>query len=81
MLEFASAAFGGLGPGGLDASHFGSGASTTNGTFAGDGPGFWHSTTNNTLYYDANGNAAGGLVALAVLENGFAPDSASIRIV
>jgi hypothetical protein len=59
----------------------GASLSTTDGTFTGSGPGFWYATSNHTLYYDANGNTAGGLVALAVLENGFALHNTDIKIV
>ncbi|WP_459592941.1 tandem-95 repeat protein, partial [Bradyrhizobium diazoefficiens] len=70
-IDFAAAAFGnGLAVGGgntgnLDASHFLSGG--TEGTFSGSGAGFWYNSSTSTLYYDANGNTAGGLISIAQL--------------
>jgi hypothetical protein len=50
----------------LDPSHFVSGS--TEGALTGAGAGFWMNTANSTVYYDSNGNAGGGLIAMAQLE-------------
>jgi len=50
-----------------DPQHFCSGS--TEGKFGDSKCGFWFDTANHTLYYDTNGNAAGGCIALACLEN------------
>ena len=84
-IDFSHTAFGnglavgGLNTGTLDPSHFVSGA--TEGAFAGSGPGFFFNTTDHTLYYDSNGNAAAGQIAMAKLENNHALVSAEIHVV
>jgi Ca2+-binding RTX toxin-like protein len=79
-IDFSNAAFGNLGTGTLSASRFVSGPTET-AFSASSGPGFFYNTTEHTLYYDSNGNGAGGLVALAHLANNAALTAADLHIV
>jgi VCBS repeat-containing protein len=78
-IDFANAAFGSLGTGTLAAGHFQSGGTEV--AFASSGAGFFYNTTEHTLYYDSNGNTAGGLIALAHLENNVALANTDIHII
>jgi Ca2+-binding RTX toxin-like protein len=69
-------AIGGADTGVLDVSHFvanGFGATTAAEVF-------WFNTTDNTLYYDADGSGAGAGVAIAVLDNGFLLSSTDFHL-
>ncbi|QWG16190.1 VCBS domain-containing protein [Bradyrhizobium sediminis] len=78
VLEFDNAAFGSLGVGTLDVSHF---ASNASGTATAATAQFVYNTTSHTLSYDSDGTGAAAAIAMAVLENGFALNNTDIRIV
>jgi len=71
-------ATGGANTGTLSTAHFVSGA--TEGSFAAAGAGFWYNTGTHILYFDSNGNTAGGLVAMAQLENGVLISNTNIHL-
>jgi Ca2+-binding RTX toxin-like protein len=83
LIDFAAAAFGshlavsGANAGTLDPSHFIANATgPTNSAQE-----FWFNTSNHTLYFDANGSAPGGQVALAHLQNSYLLHSTDIILV
>jgi hypothetical protein len=84
-IDFAASAFGSrlatgnANTGTLNASHFVSGA--TEGSFGANGAGFFYNTSSHTLYYDSNGNSAGGLTAVAVLDNGYVLHNTDVHLV
>ena len=83
LIDFSAAGFGGqLAVGGantglLDPSHFVANATGPT-TFAQE---FWFNTSNHTLYFDANGSAPGGQVAIAHLQNNYVLHSTDILLV
>jgi Ca2+-binding RTX toxin-like protein len=79
LLDFKNAAFGNLGVGTLDASHFVSGPSQD--PFAAAGAGFWYDTSTSTLYFDADGNGGGAAVAMLVLNNAFALTNTDLHLI
>jgi len=83
LIDFAAAGFGnqlgvaGANTGLLDSSHFVANANgPTNTTQE-----FWFNTSNHTLYFDSNGSAAGGQVAIAHLQNSYVLHSTDILLV
>jgi Ca2+-binding RTX toxin-like protein len=83
LIDFAASAFGshlavgGAANGTLDPSHFIANATgPTNSAQE-----FWFNTTNHTLYFDSNGSAPGGQVAIAHLMNTYVLHSTDILIV
>src|SRR5258705_2901410 len=83
LIDFAAAGFGnnlgvaGANTGLLDPSHFV--ANATGPTNAAQE--FWFNTSNHTLYFDSNGSASGGQVAIAHLQNSYALHSTDILLV
>jgi Ca2+-binding RTX toxin-like protein len=83
LIDFAAAGFGnhlavaGANTGLLDPSHFV--ANATGPTNAAQE--FWFNTSTHTLYFDSNGSAPGGQVAIAHLQNGYALHSTDILLV
>jgi Ca2+-binding RTX toxin-like protein len=83
LIDFAAARFGsqlgvaGANTGLLDPSHFV--ANTTGPTNTAQE--FWFNTSNHTLYFDSNGSAAGGQVAIAHLQNSYVLHSTDILLV
>jgi Ca2+-binding RTX toxin-like protein len=83
LIDFAAAGFGnnlgaaGANTGLLDPSHFV--ANATGPTNAAQE--FWFNTSNHTLYFDSNGSAPGGQVAIAHLQNSYALHSTDILLV
>jgi Ca2+-binding RTX toxin-like protein len=83
VLDFDHLAFGsGLAMGGadtgtLDASHFV--ANATGATNAQQV--YWYNTSNNTLYYDADGSGSGAAVAVAVFDNHFVLNDTDIHLI
>jgi len=83
LIDFAAAGFGshlaagGANTGVLDASHFV--ANATGPTTAAQE--FWFNTATHTLYYDANGSAPGGQIAIAHLQNSYVLHNTDILVV
>jgi Ca2+-binding RTX toxin-like protein len=83
LVDFAAAGFGshlalgGSNTGSLDPSHFV--ANATGPTTAAQE--FWFNTANHTLYFDSNGSAPGGQVAMAHLQNSYVLHSTDILLV
>jgi len=83
LIDFAAAGFGshlatgGANTGVLDASHFI--ANATGPTTAAQE--FWFNTATHTLYYDANGSAPGGQIAIAHLQNSYVLHNTDILVV
>ena len=83
LVDFSRAGFGnGLAVGGadtglLDPSHFVSNATGPTNALQQ----FWYNTSNHTLYFDSNGSAPGGQVAIAQLQNNFMLHSTDIHII
>jgi Ca2+-binding RTX toxin-like protein len=82
-IDFSAAGFGnhlgvaGANTGVLDPSHFV--ANATGPTNAAQE--FWFNTSNHTLYFDSNGSAPGGQVAIAHLQNSYVLHSTDILLV
>lgn len=83
LIDFAAAGFGshlaagGANTGVLDASHFianATGPTTTTQEF-------WFNTSTHTLYFDANGSAPGGQIAMAHLQNTYVLHNTDILVV
>ena len=83
LIDVAAAGFGshlaagGANTGVLDASHFvanATGPTTTSQEF-------WFNTSTHTLYFDANGSAPGGQVAIAHLQNAYVLHNTDILVV
>ena len=83
LVDFSRAGFGnGLAVGGantgiLDPSHFVANATGPTNALQE----LWFDTSNHTLYFDANGSAPGGQVAMAHLQNNFMLHSTDIHII
>jgi len=83
LIDFSAAGFGnrlgvaGANTGVLDPSHFV--ANATGPTNAAQE--FWFNTSNHTLYFDSNGSALGGQVAIAHLQNSYVLHSTDILLV
>ena len=83
LVDFSRAGFGnGLAVGGanigiLDPSHFVANATGPTNALQE----LWFDTTNHTLYFDSNGSAPGGEVAMAHLQNNFTLHSTDIHII
>ena len=83
LVDFSRAGFGnGLAVGGantglLDPSHFVANATGPTNALQE----LWFDTSNHTLYFDANGSALGGQVAMAHLQNNFMLHSTDIHII
>jgi Ca2+-binding RTX toxin-like protein len=83
LIDFAAAGFGShlaagsANTGILDPSHFV--ANATGPTTAAQE--FWFNTSTHTLYFDANGSAPGGQVAMAHLQNSYVLHSTDILVV
>jgi hypothetical protein len=77
VLDFAHTAFGFSTTGTLSSANFVANATgPTNSAQK-----FWYDTAHFTLYYDANGSAAGGAVAIAQLENHATLNNTNIHLV
>ena len=83
LIDFAAAGFGShlaagsANTGVLDASHFV--ANATGPTTAAQE--FWFNTSTHTLYFDANGSAPGGQIAIAHLQNNYVLHNTDILMV
>ena len=78
LVDFAAAGFGNHdNTGVLDPSHFVANATGPTTT----AQEFWFNTSTHTLYFDSNGSASGGQVAMAHLQNIYVLHSTDILIV